>query len=337
MGRPTLAGVLRVGYEETAPVEAGEGGFRHRLGVMLTATLLLFVIVMIPMLVSSVGEELFQRPDGLTYSLTPREPPAPDHSRLHLTAAALDEQQRQLTFRVSGHHLCATACPWSDRVLFFSLHPDEDDDVEGLPPSAAVTLASTDVEITDTIHLPVHGHPLRYPFDAYDLTLSVVLQRVQPDGTVQTLSPAEARGRLFLSVHERLPRLEMEPPQPIDPPAVQRPDLPYQYLYVDAITFERPLYLKALSILLVLLISAAAAYAVFIGPLHDLLINCGTVVLGVWGIRSILTPSNQTYVTALDVSLAMVIVFLLGAIAARTLRFSHERSGLHLRRPHSRH
>ena len=86
-----------------------------------------------------------------------------------------------------------------------------------------------------------------------------------------------------------------------------------------------------------MLISAAAAYAVFIGPLHDLLINCGTVVLGVWGIRSILTPSGQTYVTALDVSLSMIIVFLLGALAVRALLFSQERSGMRLRPPRARH
>ncbi len=326
---------MGVGHPEEAAV-SGEGGFRHRLGVMLTATLLLFVVVMLPLLVSSVGQELLDQADGLTYSLTPRAAAAPDHSRLHLTAAALDEHQRLLSFRVSGHHICATACSWSDRVLFFSLQPDEDDDVEGLPPSAAVTLPSTNVEVTDTIQLPVHGHPLRYPFDSYDLTLAVVLQRVQPDGTVETVAPADAQGRLFLSLHERLPRLEMQRPRPVDAASVQQDGQPYQYLYVDRIVFDRPLYLQALSVLLVLLISAAAAYAVFIGPLHDLLINCGTVVLGVWGIRSILTPSSQNYVTALDVSLAMVIVFLLGAIAVRTLRFSHARSGLRLRRPHAR-
>jgi hypothetical protein len=324
-----------VQHERPSDDHAG-GRVRHGVGVLLTATLLLSVVVMLPLLLSSVGEELIGRPDGVTYLLSPRDAPAPTHTRLHIAVAALDEQQRLVSLRISGHHLCATACPWSDRVLFLSLPSDDDDDTEGLPPSAAVTLAATNLDFTDTTQLPVRGHPLRYPFDTYNLTLAVVLQRVLPDGTVQTLTPAEARGQLFLSIHERLPRLTMDSPVPVDPATAERSDVPFEYLLVDSIVFQRPVYLQALSILLVMLISAAAAYAVFIGPLHDLLINCGTVVLGVWGIRSILTPSSQTSVTALDISLAMVIVFLLGAIAVRTLRFSQERSGVRLRPPRPR-
>jgi len=293
----------------------------HRIGVTLTALLLLFVAVLFPLVLAGAADELFGRPDGPSYPLTPSVPPAATHTRLNVAAVALDEQQHLLSLRVSGHHICAPACAWSDRVVFFSLRTQDDDAAEGLPPSAAVTLPATNVETTQTIQLPVGGDPLRYPFDSYDLALGVVLQRVQPDGSVQTLSPAEAQGHLFLTFRERLPRMTMTPPRAVAPSTVQGEHDPYPYLYVDALTFRRPVYLQALAVVLVLLISAAAAYAVFIGPLEDLLINYGTVVLGVWGIRSILTPGSQDYVTALDLSLSMVIVFLLGAIAVRTLLF----------------
>jgi hypothetical protein len=38
----------------------------------------------------------------------------------------------------------------------------------------------------------------------------------------------------------------------------------------------------------------------------------------VWGIRAILTPSNIYYITAVDLALSMVIIFLLGALMIRT-------------------
>jgi len=41
----------------------------------------------------------------------------------------------------------------------------------------------------------------------------------------------------------------------------------------------------------------------------------------VWGIRSIISPSSQAFVCAIDLSLALVILFLLGAIAVRALTF----------------
>jgi hypothetical protein len=300
----------------------------HRIGVALTALLLLFVVVLFPLVLASVADELVGHPDGPAYVLTPAGPAAASYTRLHLAAVALDEEQHLLSLRVSGHHICASACAWDDRVVFFSLHP-ADDQIEGLPPSAGVTLPSANVEVTQTIQLPIHGDPPRYPFDSYELMLGVLLQRVRPDGSVQTLSPAEAQGRLFLTFRERLPRSDLPPPRSVDPATVRAEHDPYQYLYVDELTFQRPVYLQALSVLLVLLISAAAAYAVFIGRLENLLINYGTVVLGVWGIRAILTPGNQTSVTALDLSLALIIVFLLGAIAVRALLFHRDRGRHH--------
>lgn len=85
-----------------------------------------------------------------------------------------------------------------------------------------------------------------------------------------------------------------------------------------------------LGVLLVLLIAAAAAYTVFLRPLHDLIVNGGALVLGVWGIRAILTPSSASFMTAVDLSLALAIVFLLGAIVVRALLFVHDRGGLEI-------
>jgi hypothetical protein len=81
-----------------------------------------------------------------------------------------------------------------------------------------------------------------------------------------------------------------------------------------------------LAVLLVLLVAAAAAYAVFLRPLNELVINAGALVLGVWGIRSILESDSAPGATALDLALSVVIVFLLGAITVRALIFLDERS-----------
>jgi hypothetical protein len=89
--------------------------------------------------------------------------------------------------------------------------------------------------------------------------------------------------------------------------------------------------------MLVVLIAAAAAYSVFLGPLHDLVVNAGALVLGVWGIRAILPPSNINYITAVDLALSMVIIFLLGALMIWALLFAHDAAHLAIlrRRPRS--
>src|SRR5262245_53558486 len=100
-------------------------------------------------------------------------------------------------------------------------------------------------------------------------------------------------------------------------------------------SLDRPRYLRLLTIILVLLIAAAAAYAVFMRPLEDLVVNSGALVLGVWGIRGILTPGNLFNLTAVDLALSIVIIFLLGAITVRALMFLYDRAEIRLlrRRP----
>ena len=312
------------------------GPLRYRVAFSLIATLLLLILVTLPFSVGSILDDLLGPPQGRSYALSavPHSSAAATHTDLHLAVVALDEEQLQATLRASGHHVCEATCAWSDRVVFFSLAEDELT-TEGLPPSAAVTLEPTTAEVTQMVQLPVRGRPIRYPFDHYELRLGVVLQRVAPDGSVQTLAPAEAAGQLFLTFQEQLPLQTMTPPAPLDPRGVRTEHDPYEYLLVAALSFHRPLYLPVLAVLLVLLVAGAAAYAVFLRPLQELVVNSGALVLGIWGIRSIITPPGLTFVTAMDVSLSMVIIFLLTAITVRALLFFHERGNLHVlrRRP----
>jgi hypothetical protein len=89
--------------------------------------------------------------------------------------------------------------------------------------------------------------------------------------------------------------------------------------------FSRPLYERVLAVLLVLLVAFAAAYAVFMRPLQDLVLNSGALVLGVWGIRSILSPGTASR-TLVDLTLSFVILFLLSAITIRAHQFLFHRS-----------
>jgi hypothetical protein len=115
----------------------------------------------------------------------------------------------------------------------------------------------------------------------------------------------------------------MRGPFPVDPRRVASSDDPFEYAEAFEVLFELPPYLRVLAIMLVVLIAAAAAYSVFLRPLHDLVVNAGALVLGVWGIRGILTPSNIYYITAVDLALSLVIIFVLGALTIRALVFVH--------------
>ena len=233
------------------------------------------------------------------------------------------------TLRVSGHHHCPD-CAWSHRVVFVAIAADSDE-AAGLPPSKSITLPPDDVDVSPTmLQLPVRGYPIHYPFDQYRMVIGVVLQRVFPDGAVETRTPEQATGHFFLTIQELLPRQMMLGPTMLDPKSVRAADDPFAYVDAFQVLFERPRYLRVLAVMLVLLVASAAAYSVFLRPLNDLVMNSGALVLGVWGIRAILTPSNIYYITAIDLALSVVIIFLLGAITVRALLFVHDEAELGL-------
>lgn len=297
--------------------------------------LLLGIVVTLPFSLASIVDDVLGPATGRVFPLLkqPRSQMEGSFTRLHIAVTGIDETRLLATLRVSGHHTCPAPCGWQDRVVLVSLASD-DGDAEGLPPSAALTLPASTEGVSKAIELPVRGYPIRYPFDQYDFVLAVALQRIYPDGRVETLSPAETPRHLSLSLQELLPSQLMSSPQPVDAAALRAPDDPLPYAAAYAVTFERPRYLRVLAVLLVLLIASAAAYAVLMRPLANLVVNSGALVLGVWGVRSILTPGNLYYLTAVDLSLSMIILFLLGGLTVKALMLAHDKSGLSfLRRP----
>lgn len=306
-------------------------GYRVAFGA--TLALVLLVLVTLPLSLSSVATDLLDSVTGRVIPIAqPRDDATPrTHLRAHIAVVGIDEVQLLASLRVAGHLICNPDCGWSSRLLIFSLS-DDDDIAEGVPPSASIVFPSTREAVSQMVNLPIRGQPVHYPFDEYTLTLGVVLQRIFADGSVMTVPADEAADRLQLTVQELLPR-EIMTVEPAIPPAdVHRPNDPFKYLHVQPLRFERPHYVHVMAVLLVLLIAAAAAYAVFLRPFQDLIVNVGALVLGIWGIRAILTPANVYYVTSIDLALSIVIIFLLGAISVKALFHIHDRAEMRVLR-----
>jgi hypothetical protein len=320
--------------EPTTPIGRRQRGpVGHQVAFAVVATVLLFTVLMLPFVVGDVYSDLFG-PRNESFQLTAPTVPASARSYLHLELTALGDWAQTITMQVSGHHVCDTPCNWSVRFLLVAARKDAKQ--QGLPAFGAVTLPAEDKVVTQSVTLPLEGDPVRYPFDTYDFRLGVVVQWVFPDGSVTTLTPEDAKSRLFLSMRLGIPNVAMHRPGHLQPEQFRVNDSEYSYVALDEVVLERPLRLKVLAVLLVLLVAAGAAYAVFLRPLDQLVLSAGALVLGVWGIRSILLSSTApTGAAALDITLSMVILFLLAALSARALHYYDQRSGFRIlqRRP----
>jgi hypothetical protein len=314
--------------QEPAPVPA-DNPLPFRVAFFLVAGLIICILIALPFAIRSLTDNLFTSVESQVYAINGLSATAA-RGQIHVSVVEMDESRLRVTLRVSGHRTCPTQCPPGHRIVLFSLW-SSDGDSAGMSPSAKIDLTAAQSIVTETIELPVHGHPTLYPFDTYDLWLGVGLAAILPDGTIRPITRAEADGLLRVTVQERLPREEMAHPTSMAPVDVQDATDPYELLGVEVLQFSRPLHERVLAVLLVLLVAAAAAYAVFMRPLHDLVMNSGGLVLGVWGIRALLSPGTATR-TLVDLSLSLVILFLLSAITFRALQFLYLRGGFR-RRP----
>ena len=103
---------------------------------------------------------------------------------------------------------------------------------------------------------------------------------------------------------------------------------PFDFVAVQALSLERPAYVKVLAVVLVLLIAISAALALFTRALDELTLGIGTLILGVWGIRSVLIPPGLPTVTAIDLAFSWLLLLLLLGLAVRGALYFHRHSDL---------
>ncbi len=321
------------------PLGEPEPRLRHRMAYLLTACLLLFIVALLPFAIVSLVEHFREQPHA-RHSVAALSGQPVDRASVAIDLVGMDEWHGTVTARVTAQQECAGPCRWRDRYRFVSIWGDEFQPSDR-PTVEQVTVPESPRVVTATFQLPIAGDPLRYPFDRYAMALGIIMDRLYPDGREETLTLAEAADYVTIWGSERIPRIHVEPVVVSSPddPTVQVAEARQPYLFVDVVRFRRPLYLQVLTVCLVLLVTAAAAYAVFLRPLDQLIINAGALILGVWGIRVILLGTTLPGLTAVDLALWAVILFLLVTITVRTLWLLEEGTGWRVLRtllPHRR-
>ena len=299
----------------------------------VTVAVVIIVLGLLPSAIVSMYRELRGQAVDQVYDLFTGAEVAvdrtfgPDTAFVNITVTSLDESSRMATLTVSGHRECQAICPPTTGT-FFSLGNDAARR-RGLPPSASVTVPGESGTYTFTIELPIRGTPQLYPFDNYTLLLGLVVSVTLPTGREEVVAtPDLARERVSLTLEDQVVRLNMIPPLPVDPASVRSPNDPVDFLLVDQLEWQRPIYLRIVTVLLVILISASAVFALGLRTLHELVLGIGGIILGIWGVRSVVVQTELPDVTLIDLLLAFVMLVLLLALSVRAARYFFVQSGL---------
>jgi hypothetical protein len=307
----------------------------HRIALALTVTLLLLILLVLPIALRSMQEVLGRGPDPL-YRLatgsvvTEEQADEAQHEGTYVNfgLVGLEEATGEVTLAVSGNRNCSGPCPKID-LLLASLD-DDADTRRGLPPSVTMTLNPEDRVFSNSVTLPVRGQPSLYPFDEYRFWLGVGGTSTLPDGTVIELTPESVAASAVTTLQNRIPDMIMMAPTVVDPETMRSVTDPYGFQSVNEIVISRPAYLQVLAVVLVVLIGVSALMALLTRSLDDLALGFGGLILGVWGIRSILMPQSLSTVTAIDLALSWLILLLLLGLGLRAALYFLKQSELPL-------
>jgi hypothetical protein len=307
----------------------------HRIALALTVTLLVIILLMLPIAIRSMQEVLGRGPDplyGLATGTVVNEQQVDiaqtDTTYVNFGLVGLDESTGEVTIAVSGNRHCQSDCPKLD-LLLASLDNDADTR-RGLPPSVSLTLNPEDRVFSESVVLPVRGQPSLYPFDEYQFSLGIGGTATMPDGQVVELTQEAVSRASVTTLQNRIPDMIMKAPTVVDPETMRSVTDPYGFQSVNEIVISRPAYLQVLAIVLIVLIAVSALMALLTRSLNDLALGFGGLILGVWGIRSILMPQGLPTVTAIDLALSWLILLLLLGLGLRTALYFLKQSELQM-------
>jgi hypothetical protein len=153
---------------------------------------------------------------------------------------------------------------------------------------------------------------------------------IGPAGTPTPLTPSSFDDNLNVAVQNQITGLIMADPAVFELPPIEQEHELLTPVAARELVFTRPIYLQILTALLVLLIGISGLLALLTRSIDDLLLGIGGLILGVWGIRSVMVPQPLPTLSVVDISLSGVILLLLIGLAIRTAIHFHEKSELQL-------
>ena len=331
------------GPDPASPAPGEESGSRsrrwYRLAILLTVLLVIAVVAALPFAIQSMFATLFgtiQEPiydleTGAVRTQADAEPEVPDRTYLNIAVSNIDEASASATMTISGHRECSGECPGLNLLL---LSINDSAGGQGTAPSATLEIDTAVHVFTDTVELPVSGNPSLYPFDEYELLLAIAGFSTNADGTQTPLTRADFADNLTVSIQDQVAKFVMQPPIAFPLPDVTEADDLVESVAGQRLDFRRPIYLMVLSGLLVLLIGISGALSLFTRSINDLLLGIGGLILGVWGIRSVMVPQPLPTLSLVDISLSTVILCLLIGLAVRAaIYFRHQSEITLFRRP----
>ena len=323
------------GADPTGPADAGTPGSArsrraYRAAFILTLILIAVTLVALPVALRSMVNTLFGATEDVVFSLksgdavsgTVVQAPPADRTFLNIEITEIDEGSSAASLVASGHRECTGECP---DLTFYLISLAADAGRSGMSPFAEVQVRDPTAGFTQPLQLPIDGNPSLYPFDVYDLQLGVSGVAINAAGTPTPLTPENFSDKLVVTIQDQVAEFTMEPPVDLALPDAAEADEYLDGIAGQDLLFRRPTYLQMLTVMLITLIGISGGLSLLTRSIDDLLIGVGGLILGVWGVRSVLMPQPMPTLSLVEIALSSVILMILLGLSVRTaIYFFHK-------------
>jgi len=241
-----------------------------------------------------------------------------EYVNLEVLTKEIDFVNKKIKINVNGYHHCDVFCGKYKTRLHISNFFFKKENVKRLPYSIIIEVPESTTEFEKEVTLPISGEIFNYPFDKYRADISIAIERLK-EGHSNFLN--QRNSNITLLMNDKIPRLETLPPiiiKNLDIIATE---------YPSAIAFssvhERPFYIKYIVSLLVIFLIATTAATILLTEFYQLITGGAGIILGIWGVRSLLLGDLPTDISILDIILTLIVIGTLISLVIKSVIYTN--------------
>jgi len=295
-----------------------------RFSLLLSAAALissLIIIGLLPLAVQSIIKDIKGVASEQQFFTKDLNDHGQHFTDIEISLKEVDEMTQVATIEISGERSCVAPCgAFKDKMTFYGIN-DQTKNQRSHSKSASITIPDDNVPISSEIKLPFTGRLFVYPFDKYTFGIGINIERTYTGKPATLLKPNDIAESFEISFSESVSRMELKGFNKVDGAAYKPRNVAEPYLLAGIATFERPMHLKIIVTMVVLMIVLVSVYTMATRPFNELILDVGAIILGIFGARELVIKDFPSDTTFVDTLFGLIVLYNLVVVVFRSITY----------------
>jgi len=294
--------------------------YRLSLVLVVAASIASLIILgLLPMAIQSIIKDIKGLASEQQFFTADLDDRGQHFTDLDLSIKEIDEMGQIATVEISGERSCVSPCgTFTDKVTFYGINAQTKDQ-RSHSKNATIIIPDENVPISAEIKLPFTGRQFLYPYDTYTFGVGVTIERTFVDKTPKLLTSTEIADSFEVSFSENVSRMELKSFKKVDGASFKPRNVKEPYLIAGIAEFERPVHLKIIVTMVVLMVVLVSVYTMTTRPFNELILDVGAIILGIFGARELVIKDFPSDTTLVDTIFGVIVLYNLAVVVFRSI------------------